>query len=475
MGEQADTAQRNGTACLCGGLVVDTPLPGLDVAALDAEIAKLARIDSTVVARRSQVVAELARRRSDPGEALRKAGNMSSRQARKAEKTAKGLSRLPKTREALERGEIGAEAAEQLASRMGTPEAAKRVRDNEAQLLERAKSTGADEFARSLRRDDIAGSPDEGTRQAQRQRRARKASMWIDPDTGMHVLIAQFDPVTGARISTRLAAMVDKLWRAENGLGVRSKRRLDQRRADALETLICRGTPNSTGGTTTTATPDNSVEAGHTGSRSDRRSGPPSSPNAPGDPTQSSDRDAHPAPSSPNPAPAAPPPNSTQLMVIANFDALRKTLNGGSLPDGTQLPADTIRRLACDAEILPAIFDATGQPLWLGRTQRLATPAQRAAVTARDQGCIVCHAAPEFCQVHHIEWWSGGGGTDLDNLCLLCSNHHHAVHERGLTIINTPTGMRVQPRPARDRSFRSVPDPPQDTREGPPDTAHTAA
>ena len=132
-------------------------------------------------------------------------------------------------------------------------------------------------------------------------------------------------------------------------------------------------------------------------------------------------------------------------MVIANLDALRQMLSGGSLPDGTPLSAEAVAKLACDAELLPAIFDTNGQPLWLGRGQRLATPAQRAAVTARDRGCIVCDTATEWCQVHHINWWSQGGTTDLDNLCLLCSKHHHLVHERNLTITKTPDGFNVQP------------------------------
>ncbi len=148
--------------------------------------------------------------------------------------------------------------------------------------------------------------------------------------------------------------------------------------------------------------------------------------------------------------------------LTPNLDALRQHLVGGSLPDGTPLSAEAVATLACDAEVLPAIFDTTGQPLWLGRSQRLATSAQRAAVTARDRGCIVCGTAAEWCQVHHINWWSQGGKTDLDNLCLLCSKHHHRVHEHGLTISTTPEGFKVQP-----RSIRPVPI--QPSRSGEPD------
>jgi len=546
--------------CLCGGLSIGTKVSAMDAAGLDAEVEALARVNSMVIARRSLVIAELARRHGDVAERLRNSGNMSSRQARKASKTASGLDRLPKTRKALERGEIGAEQAEQMASRMDKPELARNVRDNEDALLEKAKAQNADDFARTMRQEDIDGSPDGGKTHEQRQRQGRKASMWVDDDTGMHHLFAQFDPVTGARISTQLAAMTDQLWRAEHLSGAlrHNKRMVAQRRADALESLICRpstsgsgrhadtasttGTvpdatatatartaeaatgnngPTATNDTddandtavcrpqrpTTSATgpqtagqggglpseaegdtkagqssfnfdsngpSDDPIAANRSGStppphpRRHRRSDPTT------DPTSGNGNQTRPCPtpgtgSAPVPAPAPTPPdpippapNPTQLMVIANLDALRQHLVGGSLPDGTPLSAEAVATLACDAEVLPAIFDTTGQPLWLGRSQRLATSAQRAAVTARDRGCIVCGTAAEWCQVHHINWWSQGGKADLDNLCLLRSKHHHRVHEHGLTISTTPEGFKVQP-----RSIRPVPI--QPSRSGEPD------
>ena len=239
--------------CLCGGLSIGTKVSAMDAAGLDAEVEALARVNSMVIARRSLVIAELARRHGDVAERLRNSGNMSSRQARKASKTASGLDRLPKTRKALERGEIGAEQAEQMASRMDKPELARNVRDNEDALLEKAKAQNADDFARTMRQEDIDGSPDGGKTHEQSQRQGRKASMWVDDDTGMHHLFAQFDPVTGARISTQLAAMTDQLWRAEHLSGAlrHNKRMVAQRRADALESLICRPSTGMASGSCT--------------------------------------------------------------------------------------------------------------------------------------------------------------------------------------------------------------------------------
>ncbi|MHB8466281.1 MAG: HNH endonuclease signature motif containing protein [Acidimicrobiales bacterium] len=42
-----------------------------------------------------------------------------------------------------------------------------------------------------------------------------------------------------------------------------------------------------------------------------------------------------------------------------------------------------------------------------------------------------CDRPPGWCQAHHIIWWTKDGPTDLDNLALLCSHHHHLVHEGG--------------------------------------------
>ncbi len=128
----------------------------------------------------------------------------------------------------------------------------------------------------------------------------------------------------------------------------------------------------------------------------------------------------------------------------ADLDTISGRLNNGRLANGTPIPTDEIVRLACEADIVPALFNTKGEPLWLGRSSRLATPAQRIAVIARDQGCIACGADPEWCQVHHIDWWTRGGPTDIDRLCLLCSQHHRLVHEGGAEVVTTDTGFGLQ-------------------------------
>ena len=67
----------------------------------------------------------------------------------------------------------------------------------------------------------------------------------------------------------------------------------------------------------------------------------------------------------------------TALLVIADYDTVTRELQNLRYDDGLPVPADRIAKLAADAKILPAIFDADGDPLWLGRAQRHASAGQR--------------------------------------------------------------------------------------------------
>ena len=69
----------------------------------------------------------------------------------------------------------------------------------------------------------------------------------------------------------------------------------------------------------------------------------------------------------------------------------------------------------------------------LGRSQRLASAAQRRVLRALYPTCAVPDCPVRFsrCKVHHVWWWEHGGPTDLDNLLPLCSRHHVAVHDGG--------------------------------------------
>jgi hypothetical protein len=91
---------------------------------------------------------------------------------------------------------------------------------------------------------------------------------------------------------------------------------------------------------------------------------------------------------------------------------------------------DQLRRLACEARVVPAVFGHEGEVLYLGRSARHASPAQRRALALRDHGCAFpgCDRKPKWCTPHHVSWWVHLGPTDLDNLVLVCSRHHRMLH-----------------------------------------------
>ena len=129
-----------------------------------------------------------------------------------------------------------------------------------------------------------------------------------------------------------------------------------------------------------------------------------------------------------------------QVMVTINYrDLLADMAESGH--DGhsvfaQQLSARSIRKLACDADILPLVLGGKGQILDIGRTQRLFPPHMRRALVARDKGCAFpdCTTPATWCEAHHITPWATGGTTNIDHGVLLCSRHHHQIHEGTWTV-----------------------------------------
>ena len=130
---------------------------------------------------------------------------------------------------------------------------------------------------------------------------------------------------------------------------------------------------------------------------------------------------------------------SARITVTMSIEDLRDQLDTqGLLPTGDTLSAAVVRRLACDADIIPAILGSEGQVLDVGRTQRLVTPGIWNALVLRDHHCAFpgCTRLPIACDAHHITHWADGGKTSLDNLILLCRKHHTITHQ-------TPWQLRI--------------------------------
>jgi len=109
-----------------------------------------------------------------------------------------------------------------------------------------------------------------------------------------------------------------------------------------------------------------------------------------------------------------------------------------ALQDAPAVPSETARRLACDAELSPASRRPDGV-LDRGRSRRVVSPALRASLERRDQGCRFpgCDRRHGL-HAHHIEHWAHGGPTDRGNLVLVCRYHHRLLHEGGFSLRRHP-------------------------------------
>jgi Domain of unknown function (DUF222)/HNH endonuclease len=176
-----------------------------------------------------------------------------------------------------------------------------------------------------------------------------------------------------------------------------------------------------------------------------------------------------------------------QLTVTIELASLlgHDAIGGGEADWVGPLPAETARRLACDAALTrvlvtrqldrhqtqegdtvgdlaarlhaavallpPALGGAPTQPLEAGRTTRVVSASQRRALAVRDGGCVFpgCDRPLAWCDAHHLRHWLHGGPTDLDNLVLLCRAHHRAVHEGGWRLHRHPAGEVAATPPQR--------------------------
>ena len=124
----------------------------------------------------------------------------------------------------------------------------------------------------------------------------------------------------------------------------------------------------------------------------------------------------------------------TTLILTMSYDDLAARVGAatvvGSTQGGSLIAPETVRRLACDANVIPTVLGSRGEILEQGRSTRLATPGQLAALWLRDAGCSFpgCATPAHSCDAHHLIHWADGGQSDLSNLALLCGRHHSVVH-----------------------------------------------
>jgi len=156
-----------------------------------------------------------------------------------------------------------------------------------------------------------------------------------------------------------------------------------------------------------------------------------------------------------------------QIAVTVPLENLRDQVGEATATPGEDLDAATLRRMACDADILPGVLGSDGAVLDVGRLQRLVTAAIWTVLVVRDKHCAFpgCRRPPVMCHAHHVTHWVDGGETKLDNLVLLCGTHHRTIH-------GTPWEVRIGV--TRHPAFRP-PDRDEWIRGRPPDVGVEAA
>ncbi len=116
--------------------------------------------------------------------------------------------------------------------------------------------------------------------------------------------------------------------------------------------------------------------------------------------------------------------------------------------DGPAISVTTAQMIACSASWSWMLHDSAGKLLDLGRRRRRPNAALRRAARERD----TCRCRFPGCEsrrvdLHHIQYWSNGGRTSLDNLISLCKSHHLLVHDRGCLIAAARDGTFTFCRP----------------------------
>ena len=374
---------------------LEAQIAGMPAEAVDAMGTDIGKVNSWLSGVLAKVTARSTRlrqqgQRSDPKKTAAKAG-LGERDAAKAARRGEAMQKMPEALGALEQGEIGVGHADVLTNQANRLSGAKKkaFEDQSDRLVADAIADGLSvrEFERRCRDavDRLMG--DDGVGELEKQRRQSRAKAWVDSLSGMTHLRGEWDPVRGEAIRRALDAEIAA--RIAAGAKATTPRQRAQVAADALHALIC-------------------------GQRISRA-------------------------------------ESSAVMVLIDLDALVE--GAAASPDGTRrtaetsgghpLPVETIRRIACEAGIIPIVLNGDGQPLDVGRERRLATRAQRVALRAQYPTCGMdegCNVPFDDCEIHHVDIWKEGGRTDLDRMVPGCDTHHHLIHEGGWTLTRNSEG-----------------------------------
>ena len=323
-----------------------------------------------------------------PEQVIVAATSVSRPDARRDMQRVRTLDDFPRLRDAVLAGDVSAHHLDVVtrAVRHLDEQSKNVLLTDEARLVGIARCASPDSFSRAVQLAALRAEQQTGVDTGERQRRRTWLRHWVDNDTGMVRLHGELDPESGLRLVGRLQRAVQTLFSSGHAHPTTNDPadKPAHLNALALVALVC-----------------DSADA--------------------------------------NVTPISGAGTRTDVSVVVDIDTLRHGLHSKSLiSTGTDidLPLETVRRLACDARIIPVVMSSAGVALDMGRATRIATPQQRKALEAMHSTCAVPHCAVPVarCEPHHIDYWVNGGPTDLANLIPLCNEHHRCVHEGGWRI-----------------------------------------
>ncbi len=359
-------------------------------------------------------------------------GNRSTKDSETVNKRSEVGDELPSFEAGLANGEVSAGHLDAMASvrKRLDDETRAKFDEHEAELLAAASHESVDAFARRCRELAHRLTPAKSDAdELDQQKRRSNVKNWIDKITGMHHTHLELDPLRDAA-----------LWGAVNRALAR-QRLVDGNAGTPWQQMLVNAFIAAVQGGVI-VDPDNDDDRGdgggvaHEGSHGSDATTPGSSTADSGEATLRGIEQRVPS-----------------ITVLVGLQVLLSGLVDTSVcetEDGIALPVSTVRRLCCDAEIIPAVLGTKGEILDVGRSARTVNRAQRRALRAMHRTCghPGCTVAFSACNIHHVRWWQRDRGpTDIDNLLPLCERHHHIVHEGRWTLTMTPDRVATWTRP----------------------------
>ena len=118
------------------------------------------------------------------------------------------------------------------------------------------------------------------------------------------------------------------------------------------------------------------------------------------------------------------------LSLVADVEAIEEG-RGGRVVGGPALDGTTMSRLLCDCTLHRVLTRGRSAILDYGTATRTIPANLWNALVIRDEHCRFpgCDRKSSWSEGHHVRWVTHGGATEINNLVLLCSRHHHRLHQ----------------------------------------------